>query len=63
MEECDEKNSDFLDQFGITVPFSAMHLLQVGVHVTYFLEKGTRVSMRVATKAFIRDKKTKTLDF
>ena len=40
-----------------------MHLLKVGVHVTYFLEKGTRVSMRVATKAFIRDKKTKTFDF
>ena len=40
-----------------------MHLLQVGVHVTYFLEKGTRVSMRIGTKGFIRDKKNLNLRF
>ena len=46
-EECDQKVWDVFNQFGITIPSSA----------TYFLEVGTHISLKVATKGSIRDKK------
>ena len=48
MEECDQKISNVFDQFGITMPCSA----------TYFLEVGARVSLKLATKGFLRGKNT-----
>ena len=46
MEECDLNIWKHFDQFGITIPCSAI----------YFLEVGARVSLKVATKMSIRGK-------
>ena len=46
-EECDLKVGNFFDQIGINIPCSA----------TYFVEVGARVSLKIATKVYIRHKK------
>ena len=54
MKKCDLKVSIIFDQFGITVPSSAL----------WFLEVGARLSLKGATKGSIRDKKDfEELDF
>ena len=47
MEERDQKVSNIFDQFGVTIFCSA----------AYFLEVDARVSLKVATKGSIRNKK------
>ena len=54
MEECDEKVWNAFNQFDITVPYS----------ITYFLEVGACVSLKVATEGSLRGKKySENLDF
>ena len=48
MEECDQKDWHVLDQFGISIPFSA----------TFFLEVGANVSLEVGTRESFRGKRT-----
>ena len=48
MEECNQKVWNISDQVDISTPFSAKYLLEVGVHV----------SLKLATKVFVRGKKT-----
>ena len=45
-EECDQRNWSFSDKSGITIPH----------WTTYFLEVGSRVSLKVATKGCLRSK-------
>ena len=52
-EECDQRVWNVFDQFNITIP--CPH--------TYFLEVGARLSLKVATKGFITDKKIWKLRF
>ena len=47
-QRCEQKVSNVFDQFGITIPCS----------VTYFLEVGALLSLRVATKESIKGKAT-----
>ena len=46
-EECDQKVWNVFDQFGVGKPCST----------TYFLEVGARVSLKLATRGFLRGKK------
>ena len=46
MEERNHGNWSLLNKFGITIPF----------WVTYFLEVGARVSLKVATEGSLRGK-------
>ena len=48
MEECDQKVWNVLDQFDITIRFSA----------TSFLEVGAPISFKVATKGSLKGKNT-----
>ena len=48
MEECDQKVGNLFDQSDTTILCS----------VTYFLEVGEHVSLKLATKGFLRRKKT-----
>ena len=48
MEICKQKVSKEFDQFGVDKSFST----------TYYLEVGARVSLKLATKGFLRRKKT-----
>ena len=48
MEKCDQKVWNVFDRFGITIPCSARS----------FLEVGACVSVKVATRGFIRGNET-----
>ena len=53
MEECDQNVWNDFDEFDIGRPFST----------TYFLEVGARVSLKLATKGFLRVKKLWKLSY
>ena len=53
MEECDQNVWDVFDQIGVGEPCSTI----------YFLEVGALVSRKLATKDFLRAKKTEELPF